>query len=142
MSRQQTPEKKPRLGQRNTRQRDVILDVIRSARGPLAVSGILPRAARRIPGIGIATVYRTIKLLLEQGRISAVILPTGETRYEVHGLSHHHHFQCTACGQVFCLDFCPFTGSGRARLPGGFRVESHAITTYGKCPECAARKTR
>jgi Fur family transcriptional regulator, ferric uptake regulator len=140
MSRKQTPEKKPRLGQRNTRQRNVILEVIRSARGPLPVPGILPRAAEQIPGIGIATVYRTIKMLLEQGRVSAVILPTGETRYEVHGLSHHHHFQCTSCGQVFCMDFCPFAGPNRARLPGGFRVESHTVTTYGKCPECAAPK--
>ena len=129
MSRKQTPEKRPRLGQRNTRQRDVILDVIRSARGPLAVSGILPRAAKQIPGIGIATVYRTIKLLLEQGRISAVILPTGETRYEVHGLSHHHHFQCTACGQVFCMDFCPFArstaGPPPRRLPRGVPHRHH-----------------
>ena len=136
MSRGQTSGKKPRLGQRNTRQRDVILDVIRSARGPLAVSGILPRAAKRIPGIGIATVYRTIKLLLELDCISAVILPTGETRYEIHGLSHHHHFQCTGCGQVFCMDFCPFTKAAAGRLPAGFRVESHSVTTYGKCPEC------
>jgi Fur family transcriptional regulator, ferric uptake regulator len=140
MSRKQKPEKSPRLGKRNTRQRDVILDVIRSARGPLSASGVLPRAAKQTPGIGIATVYRTIKLLLEQRRISAVILPTGETRYEVHGLSHHHHFQCMACGQVFCMDFCPFTKSGFARLPRGFRVESHSVTTYGKCPECRARK--
>ena len=139
MSRKQKAEKKATPGKRNTRQRDVILDVIRSARGPLAVVGILPQAAKRIPGIGIATVYRTVKLLLEQGRISAVILPTGETRYEAHGLSHHHHFLCTACGQVFCMDFCPFAGANRARLPGGFRVESHTVTTYGTCPECGRK---
>ena len=140
MSRKRFPSKRPGLGQRNTRQRDVILDVICSARGPLTAAGILPRAAKRIRGIGIATIYRTIKLLLEQERISAVILPTGETRYETHGLEHHHHFQCTRCGQVFCMDFCPFTKSGFARLPRGFRVESHSVTTYGKCPECAARR--
>jgi len=139
MSRKRTAEKQQRLGKRNTRQRDVILDVIRSARGPLAASGILPRAAGQLPGIGIATVYRTIKLLLEQKRISAVILATGETRYETHGLEHHHHFQCTRCGQVFCMDFCPFTKSASARLPPGFRVESHSITTFGKCPECGKK---
>lgn len=142
MSRKQTPEKRPRLGKRNTRQRDVILDVIRSARGPLAVSGIFPRAAKQIPGIGIATVYRTIKLLVEQDRVSVVILPTGETQYEIHGLSHHHHFLCTRCGQVFCMDFCPFSGAYRAHLPYGFRMESHTVTTYGTCPECGKRKRR
>ncbi len=136
MSPQRFPSRRSGLGQRNTRQRDVILGVICSARGPLTAADILPRAAKKIRGIGIATIYRTIKLLLEQKRISAVILPTGETRYEPHGLDHHHHFQCTQCGQVFCMDFCPFTQSGFAPLPRGFRVESHSVTTYGKCPGC------
>ena len=142
MSRKPAPKKSQKLGQRNTRQRDVIFEAIRSACGPLSAAGIRARAVKKISGIGIATIYRTIKLLLDQNRISTVILPTGETRYEVHGLSHHHHFLCTSCGQVFCMDFCPFSGAYRARLPHGFRVESHTVTTYGTCPECGKRRRR
>ena len=142
MSRNLAPAKNKKLGRRNTRQRDVIFEAIRSSRGPLSAAGIRARAVKRSPGIGIATIYRTIKLLLDQSRISMVILPTGETRYEVHGLSHHHHFLCTSCGQVFCMDFCPFSGAYRARLPYGFRVESHTVTTYGICPECGKHKRR
>ncbi len=123
-------------GRRSTRQRSVVLDVIRSAHGPLTVPGILDHARSRFPAIGVATVYRTVGLLANAGLIQAVILPGGETGYERAGMEHHHHFHCTKCGRLFCLDFCPFTTTRKTRLPGGFVVQSHSITAHGLCPDC------
>src|SRR5215217_2666946 len=60
------------LGQRHTRQRDVIVAVIRDATGPLTVNEILERAQERVPGLGVATVYRTLKLLHEAAKIQTV----------------------------------------------------------------------
>lgn len=102
----------------------------------MTVESILKAAQKKYPQIGIATVYRTVKLLLSQDRIQAVVLPKGETRYELAGTEHHHHFQCSSCGAVFCMDFCPFTGRGGLRLPRGFRARSHSITIHGLCPGC------
>jgi Fur family transcriptional regulator, ferric uptake regulator len=124
-------------GQRTTRQRGVVLDVIRDARGPLTVSAVLSRCRARIPAIGVATVYRAIGLLAEAGLIQPVLLPSGETAWERAGMNHHHHFHCTKCGRVFCLDFCPFSASRIAHLPPGFAVETHSITAHGVCPDCA-----
>jgi len=53
------------LGQRQTRQRDAIFGVIQDAAGPLTVAEIHSRGQETVPGLGIATVYRTVKLLLE-----------------------------------------------------------------------------
>src|SRR5690606_18274023 len=92
------------LGQRRTSQRDAITRVIREAPGPLTVDEIHARAKRRVRGLGIATVYRAVKLLLESGDIAAVTLPDGQTRYEAGDLGHHHHFRCRACGKVYDLD--------------------------------------
>ncbi|WP_019010345.1 Fur family transcriptional regulator [Deinococcus aquatilis] len=122
---------------RTTRQRDVIAHVLEGAEGPLAVSDVHGRALSDLPGLGIATVYRTLKLLTEQGRIHPVTLD-GETRYEASGKGHHHHFSCTRCGRVFTLHTCPVALPRGTVYPGGFIVEAHEVTLYGQCPQCAA----
>jgi len=125
-----------KVGNRNTKQRDAILATIREAEGPLTVPEIHDRAQADAENLGRATVYRTIRILLDQGDIASVVLPDGQTRYEASDLGHHHHFRCRACDQVFDLDICPLSIPQGTRLPGGFRVEDHEITLYGLCPAC------
>lgn len=122
---------------RSTRQRDVIARVLSDAPGPLGVSDVHARAQAELPRLGIATVYRTLRLLTEQRRIHPVLLD-GETLYEAAGRGHHHHFSCTRCGRVFTLHSCPVNLSDGAVYPGGFVVEAHEVTLYGQCPKCAA----
>jgi Fur family ferric uptake transcriptional regulator len=122
---------------RSTRQRDVIARVLDGAEGPLAVGDVLARAQTDLPGLGVATVYRTLKLLTGQGRIHPLPLD-GETRYEPSGRGHHHHFSCTGCERVFTLHTCPVALPRGTVYPGGFIVEAHEVTLYGKCPVCAA----
>jgi Fur family transcriptional regulator, ferric uptake regulator len=128
----------PNLGRRRTRQRDHIHRVIREAQGPLTVQEIHERAQEEVSGLGIATVYRTINLLLENERISSVILPTGETRYERADLGHHHHFHCRVCDEVFDLDSCPVRIPDGDSLGQGYIVDAHELTLYGTCPRCTA----
>ncbi|PNY80106.1 Fur family transcriptional regulator [Deinococcus koreensis] len=123
--------------QRSTRQRDVIARVLEGAEGPLAVGDVLERAQATAPGVGIATVYRTLKLLCDQGRAHPVTLD-GDTLYEASGKGHHHHFSCTRCGRVFTLHSCPVALPSGTVYPGGFVVETHEVTLYGRCPECVA----
>jgi Fur family transcriptional regulator, ferric uptake regulator len=123
-------------GQRQTRQRDAILNVLRDAAGPLTVDEVLARGQEHVSGLGIATVYRTIKLLLESGQIQGVTLPTGETRYETSTRGHHHHFQCLVCDSVYDFDACPVKILNDTTLPDGFVVEDHDVTLYGTCALC------
>ena len=125
------------LGQRNTPQRDAILSVIQSANGPLSVPEIHTLSQQTLPRLGIATIYRTLKLLLESEQIQSVILPSGEMRYERAGLGHHDHFQCRSCSGVFDLQVCPLDLEHGTTLPGGFIVESHEMTLYGLCANCS-----
>lgn len=124
------------LGQRRTGQREAIHKVIREAQGPLTVDEILGRARRSSRGLGIATVYRTVKLLLDADEIKTVTLPDGQTRYEAADLGHHHHFRCRGCGKVYDLDVCPMSLRGLDELPKGFRVDGHELTLFGLCPSC------
>lgn len=124
------------LGQRQTRQRDTILQVLAAANGPLSVPEIFALGQKVLP-LGIATVYRTINLLLAAKEIQSVILPSGETRYESSDLGHHDHFQCRKCGHVFDLSVCPLHLDNGTIIPGGFIVEDHEMTLYGLCAKCA-----
>lgn len=126
-----TPESQPR----NTRQRAAIREAISQSDGPLGPQELLRIARIDVPSISLATVYRNINALLEDGSIIKVELPGQPALYESAGLTHHHHFQCTSCGRTFDINGCP--GNLATLLPEGFRLDAHDITLYGACAECA-----
>ncbi len=118
----------------STRQRYAILESLRAAPGPMSPKEILEASRKQVPGLGIATVYRNLKLLVQEGVVRELVLPEPGTRYELSGLKHHHHFQCRGCDRVFCLDGCP--GEIEALTPEGFDLEEHEIVLYGRCSGC------
>ena len=124
--------------ERNTRQRSAIRDVIAQADRPLLPQEVLDEAQRHSPGLGMATVYRNLKALVEEGELQAVNLPGENPRFELTGHQHHHHFQCRKCERVFDVHACP--GDLTKLAPPGFTVEDHDLTLYGLCSDCARRR--
>jgi Fe2+ or Zn2+ uptake regulation protein len=53
-----------------------------------------------LPGVGRATVYRTIKLLVDTGALCKLSLPDGSSKYSPSRVEHHHHTFCVQCGTV------------------------------------------
>ena len=125
--------------ERSTRQRSAIRSVIEAATRPLTPQEVLDGARSEVAGLGIATVYRNLKLLVEEGSVQVVELPGDSPRYESKHLAHHHHFQCSACSRVFDVHGCP--GDLSRFAPAGFHVESHELTLYGRCADCAASRS-
>ncbi|HEU4885081.1 MAG TPA: transcriptional repressor [Longimicrobium sp.] len=125
------------VGKHRTRQRDVIARVIGDAAGPLSVNEILERAQRELAGLGVVTVYRTLKLLKEGGQVRTVVLPSGEPRYEPAARAHHHHFHCRACDAVYDLPGCPLPLPATREVSPGFIADGHEVTFFGTCPGCA-----
>ncbi|MFT3719409.1 Fur family transcriptional regulator [Pseudorhodoferax sp.] len=120
--------------ERATRQRHAIRAVMETAARPLLPTEILVAAQCAVPALGLATVYRNLKQLVEAGEIQPVELPGEPPRYELVSHRHHHHFHCTACNRVFDVHACP--GDMRKMAPRGFTVESHELTLYGACSDC------
>jgi len=120
--------------ERSTRQRHSIRSAIEAAGRPLLPAEILVQAQRDVPALGLATVYRNIKQLLEAGDILLVELPGQPPRYELAGHKHHHHFHCHDCGRVFDVHACP--GDMQKLAPPGFTVDGHELTLYGLCSDC------
>jgi Fur family ferric uptake transcriptional regulator len=123
--------------ERDTRQRDAIRSVIRDSRRPLSPGEVLDAARPSVNALGLATVYRTLKLLVEEGAVQVITLPGESPRYEMAESAHHHHFQCVVCRRVFDVPGCP--GDLHRLAPRGFSVEHHDVTLYGRCPGCPKR---
>ncbi|GAB5602086.1 transcriptional repressor [Thermus sp. FJN-A] len=120
--------------ERSTRQRRAIREAFLEAGRPLSPQEVLELAKRKVPTLGLATVYRTLKGLVEEGFLTPVALPGEPSRYEPAGREHHHHFLCRRCGRVYELLGCDLALS---HLPPGFQAEGHEVTVFGRCPECA-----
>jgi Fur family ferric uptake transcriptional regulator len=119
---------------RKTRQLRAIQDVLDRANRPMSIDEIRSAAQTHEGGLGVATVYRTVKTLIEEGTVLAVSLPGEAPRFELSGKGHHHHFQCNECGRVFETKACG--DSLRRLLPRRFQLTGHEIVLYGRCSEC------
>jgi Fur family ferric uptake transcriptional regulator len=129
-----------RAAQRATRQREAIKAVIRTAKRPLSPGEVLEGARVVVQALGIATVYRNLKLLVAEGDVQVINLPGESPRYEMRESGHHHHFQCTTCRRAYDVPGCP--GDLRRLAPRGFTVEHHDVTLYGRCADCGKRRLR
>ena len=90
-----------------------------------------------LPGVGRATVYRTIKLLLEAGVICKLALPDGAPKYTLARIEHHHHTVCVRCGAVD--EFRDVTIERVLRTIGSEisgEIVGHRIEFYITCQDC------
>jgi len=125
--------------ERNTNQRIAIREAFIKADRPLGPQEAMDAAQAKVPKLGIATVYRTIKGLMDEGWLVPVALPGEPPRYELaqkHS-HHHHHFRCRSCEKVFDIAGC--SKAIDTDIPPGFVVESHEVVVYGLCPACAGK---
>ena len=122
------------MTERNTRQREAIRQAFDLAGRPLSPQEVHSAAQDDVPQLGIATVYRALARFVADGTLVPVELPGEPARYELAGLSHHHHFQCRGCGRVYDLQGCP--GNMEQLTPRGFKLEAHELTLYGRCATC------
>ena len=90
-----------------------------------------------LPGVGRATVYRTIKLLLEAGVICKLALLDGAPKYTLARIEHHHHTVCVRCGAVD--EFRDVTIERVLRTIGSEisgEIVGHRIEFYITCQDC------
>jgi Fur family transcriptional regulator, ferric uptake regulator len=93
------------------------------------------------PGVGRASIYRTLEQLVELGLVHRLNMGTGTARYEPADASgeHHHHLVCDLCGKLV-----PFQDAGLERAISGlarrshFEVSEHDVTLHGVCERCAS----
>lgn len=128
-------------GLKSTRQRDIILDEFLRLSSHLSTEELYLRLRRKHPGIGYATVYRTLKLFSECGIAEERHFGDGQTRYEsMIGEQHHDHLVCTACGAIIEFENSRIEElQEKVAREHGFKIVSHRLELYGKCGKCAEK---
>jgi Fur family ferric uptake transcriptional regulator len=85
---------------RVTRQRMAIVAIFARVEDHVSVDDLLERVRREDPTVGYATVYRTLKLLVDAGLASARQFGDGFTRFEPRPEEHHDHLVDEEAGTV------------------------------------------
>ena len=119
-----------------TQQRELIVDHFLRSRDHISIDELLTRVRKRNKRVGYATVYRTLKLLVDCGLALQRQFGDGQARYEVAG-EHHDHLICTKCGLIleFEDDEIERLQDKIAERLGGFKVVRHRHELYGLCPK-------
>lgn len=91
-----------------------------------------------LDAVGLATVYRNLGRLAEDGEIDAIRRPNGETAYRACGAGHHHHLICRECGRVVELHDCSLDDwSRKIAEQHGFTAVEHQAELLGTCEACS-----
>ena len=118
-----------------TQQRSSILEVLDEIGRPVTPSELLDYSSVKSPGLGLATVYRALKQLVETGKVRKIEISGVPPHYEVLCENHHHHFfVCEECQTMSVLAGC--SGGFKKLLPAGSKMTSHEVVIYGECQDC------
>jgi len=120
---------------RHTRQLDAIERVLQAADRPLAIAEIHSAAAAEQPGLGIATIYRAIKTLSNDGKIVSLAYAGQPPRYEWAVARDHSHFICHGCRRVFDIEAPKKVPLPKSK-PRGFVFSGEEVIYYGTCADC------
>ena len=128
-------------GLKNSRQRETIARVFFATEEHIRVDELLNMVREVDDKVSQATVYRTMKLLVECGLADARQFGDGQTRYEPcddHG-EHHDHLICTVCGKIVeFVDPRIEALQDAVAAEYGFVISDHKMELYGTCndPKC------
>lgn len=124
-------------GLRSTGQRRVIIDRFFESEGHVTIEDLLDLVREKDPGVGYATVYRTMKMLAAGGIASEHKFSDGMTRYELaDDEAHHDHLICIECGKIHEFEE-PLIEELQERIAHryGFHIVDHKHELYGICAD-------
>ena len=119
-----------------TRQREVVLQVIREAEEHLTANEVFVNAKALLPSISFATVYNSLRFLKDAGHIAEISFGNGATRFD-RITSRHDHALCTKCGKLVDIEMDhPAELVENAAKISNFKPESLEFTLRGICAGC------
>lgn len=128
---------------RLTRPRQIVLDVVKKGQRHLTPAEIYQQAKHTYPRLGLATVYRTLDLLVRLGYIQRIHLQEGCHSYAPIEQKHGHHLVCSRCGRAEEFADCevePLIQTLRAKT--GYAIDVHVLELMGQCPACQGKHKR
>ena len=120
-----------------TPQRRAVIRAIGSTPDHLTPAAIYQKVHQEHPGIELATIYRTLKILASLELICELHAGGSCHSYTIGAPEHHHHLICSNCGEV--IDFTGYDLTPlekRLSRETGFEIEGHLLEFIGRCQNC------
>ena len=127
---------------RSTRQRSAVSAVLDEADGFLTAQELHARLRSRGDAVGLATVYRALQALSEDGDVDVLRSDDGEAAYRrCRTAEHHHHLVCRRCGHTVEVEGPAVeTWAQKVAEANGFVELSHTAEVFGLCSDCARNR--
>lgn len=123
--------------QRHSKKRDSILECLKSTKSHPSAEWVYNQLKPMYPNLSLATVYRNLNQLKEEGLICSVGNFMNQERYDATVLPHTHAL-CAICGQIIDIDDISVSKEvcNEAGRLTGYKISSASLRFTGICPEC------
>lgn len=125
-------------GYKLTPQRRAVVDALSTSASRLTPAQVHACVSRIAPEVGLVTVYRTLRILVDLDVVCEISVDGRQPTYLLsRPKEHHHHIVCTSCGRVvdFTSDAIEKLGR-RLAAETGYSVQGHVLEFSGTCPGC------
>ena len=130
-----------RQGHRLTAPRQTIVELVAPRQDHFSAREIWDEARSQHLGVGRATVFRTLDLLVELGVLNRVHIGDGCHRYTVCETTHHHHLMCVDCGTVTAIEADAIERQiRRLAADHDFELLTHHLELVGRCAVCRGHR--
>ncbi|MCL7487790.1 MAG: transcriptional repressor [Desulfobulbaceae bacterium] len=121
---------------RLTTQRQIILEELSKVKTHPTASELYDMVRKRLPRIGLGTVYRNLELMAENGMILKLEVGGTQKRFDA-TTDTHYHIRCSGCGRVDDIDTPVVDDLVReAAEATSYEVLGHHVEFSGRCPSC------
>lgn len=123
---------------RQTRQQAAVADLLGRSDEFTSAQTVHARLREAGESVGLATVYRTLQTMVEDGVVDVLRTDDGEAVYRICSTHHHHHLVCRDCGRTVEVEGPAVERwTDRVAAEHGFTDVTHTLEIFGMCRTCA-----
>ncbi len=120
---------------RNTKQKEIVLRAVSDRHDHPTAEQLYGEIKLEMPDISLATVYRNLGLLADDGKVRRITATGMPDRFD-YVTEDHSHFVCVKCGKL--IDF-PIGDTPTPKLPDCIQVFERQIIYKGVCCDCKTK---
>jgi len=120
---------------RLTTQRQIIFEELEKVTSHPTANDVYDMVRKRLPHIGLGTIYRNLELMAESGMICKLELSGNQKRFDATTIP-HYHVRCAACDRIEDVHISPPPLNTLAAEASGYQITGHNIEFIGYCRNC------